>query len=83
MFGKLLFFFVFPKLGISYKVKKWLRHFIKNLQFFVNLYPSGDGISYKVKNAGISPALFILKTPLISYISVYSDTRWRISLPSS
>lgn len=22
MFGKLLFFFVFPKLGISYKVKK-------------------------------------------------------------
>ena len=27
MFGKLLFFFVFPKLGISYKVKKCLRHF--------------------------------------------------------
>ena len=26
MFGKLLFFFVFPKLGISYKVKKCLRH---------------------------------------------------------
>ena len=24
MFGKLLFFFVFPKLGISYKVKKSL-----------------------------------------------------------
>ena len=24
MFGKLLFFFVFPKLGISYKVKKGL-----------------------------------------------------------
>ena len=23
MFGKLLFFFVFPKLGISYKVKKY------------------------------------------------------------
>ena len=23
MFGKLLFFFVFPKLGISYKAKKW------------------------------------------------------------
>ena len=25
MFGKLLFFFVFPKLGISYKVKKDVR----------------------------------------------------------
>lgn len=53
MFGKLLFFFVFPKLGISYKVKKWLRHFMKNLRFFVNLCPSGDGISYKVKKLPI------------------------------
>ncbi len=53
MFGKLLFFFVFPKLGISYKVKKWLRHFMKNLRFFVNLYPSVDGISYKVKKPRI------------------------------
>ena len=26
MFGKLLFFFVFPKLGISYKVKKNASH---------------------------------------------------------
>ena len=51
MFGKLLFFFVFPKLGISYKVKKWLRHFMKNLRFFLNLCPSGDEISYKVKIA--------------------------------
>ncbi|MDE7014214.1 MAG: hypothetical protein K2P19_06005, partial [Kineothrix sp.] len=35
---------------ISYYIKKWLRHFMKNLRFFVNLCPSGDGISCKVKN---------------------------------
>ncbi len=35
--------------GLSYKGKKWLRHFMKNLRFFVNLCPSGDGLSYKGK----------------------------------
>ncbi len=30
-------------------VKKCLRHFMKNLRFFVNPSPSDDGISYKVK----------------------------------
>ena len=30
-------------------IKKCLRHFMKNLRFFVNLCPSDDGISYKVK----------------------------------
>ena len=38
-------------------IKKWLRHFIKNLQFFVNLYPSGDGISYKVKKERVGNTL--------------------------
>ena len=28
---------------------KRLRHFIKNLRFFVNLCPFDDGLSYKVK----------------------------------
>ncbi len=30
-------------------IKKCLRHFMKNLRFFLNLFPSGEGISYKVK----------------------------------
>ena len=36
----------------SYMAKKCLRHFMKNLRFFFNLFPSGEGISYKaIKDA--------------------------------
>ena len=38
----------------SYMVKKCLRHFMKNLRFFLNLFPSGGGLSYKVKR--VDPA---------------------------
>ena len=34
---------------LCHMVKKCLRHFMKNLRFFLNLFPSGEGISYKVK----------------------------------
>ena len=42
MFGKLLFFFVFPKLGISYKAKK-MPYTAKSLHMTSSLFP----VSYK------------------------------------
>ena len=42
----------------SYKVKKCLRHFMKNLRFFFSLRPSGEGLSYMVKK---NPACRILR----------------------
>lgn len=56
MFGKLLFFFVFPKLGISYKVRKkeptlrlapYFRLLFDNLLFSIlrNKHPDISGIS--------------------------------------
>ena len=42
MFGKLLFFFVFPKLGISYKVKK---DFASTVIHTRNLVPLEEDIS--------------------------------------
>ena len=50
MFGKLLFFFVFPKLGISYKVKKdtccYGKCLCKNMKFILDSYFS---IPYTIK----------------------------------
>ena len=37
------------KIAGYYLVKKCLRHFMKNLRFFLNLFPSGEGIFYMVK----------------------------------
>ena len=42
---------------ISYYVKKCLRHFMKNLRFFSNLCPSGEGLSYMVKKNPASRTL--------------------------
>ncbi len=39
-------------LPLRRSAKKCLRHFMKNLRFFFNLFPSGEGISYKaIKDA--------------------------------
>ena len=51
MFGKLLFFFVFPKLGISYKVKK-LVHELKSV--FSSVLQSKQSISSKSASASKS-----------------------------
>ena len=45
---------------ISYNIKKWLRHFMKNLRFFVNSCPSDNGLSYMdsgVKSPGCGARL--------------------------
>ena len=51
-------------------VKKWLRHFMKNLRFFVNLCPPGDGLSYMVKNAGIQRPSRFPHTGIFVYIFI-------------
>ena len=57
----LFYFITYPLLtynifipSIDSGIKKCLRHFMKNLRFFFNLRPSGEGLSYKVKK---NPAL--------------------------
>ena len=45
MFGKLLFFFVFPKLGISYKAKKGEAHTIYGFPKPLNNYADHSAVA--------------------------------------
>lgn len=48
MFGKLLFFFVFPKLGISYKEKKSAAHSFLSFLLYIGQYQAYCGSARSV-----------------------------------